>query len=219
VSNGDLMHTLEHLVGPAHVDPDYLATLHQMRLTYPCFLSHFGLRDMPTQVLREAHGYYWDDWNTDLVGRNGLRFKIFSPTLYEPTVARNGGQIVVIQKVLDLDYEAIDDWAVHKAEIECYIMGHLERVIPGFRDHIVVHLSASASTSQRFTLNHHGAMLGWEMSPDQLGNQRFDITGPIERLAFVGHWVQPGGGITPVIVSAMKVAQLIAKASSVATSP
>jgi prolycopene isomerase len=132
-------------------------------------------------------------------------------------VARNGGQIVVIQKVLDLDYDAIDDWPAHKAEIERYIMGHLERVMPGFRDHIVVNLSASALTSHRFTLNHQGAMLGWAMSPDQLGNQRFDITGPIENLAFVGHWVQPGGGITPVIISAMKVAQLIAKASPAAS--
>jgi hypothetical protein len=25
----------------------------------------------------------------------------------------------------------------------------------------------------------------------------------------VGHWVQPGGGITPVIMSAMKVAKMI----------
>jgi len=217
VSNGDLIRTLTHMVGPSHVDSDYLATLHRMRPTYPCFLSHFGLRDMPEEVLRDVHGYYWDAWNTDLVGRNGLRFKIFSPTLYEPAVARNGGQIVVIQKVLDLDYDAIDDWPAHKAEIERYIMGHLERVMPGIRDHIVVNLSASALTSHRFTLNHQGAMLGWAMSPDQLGNQRFDITGPIENLAFVGHWVQPGGGITPVIISAMKVAQLIAKASPAAS--
>jgi phytoene dehydrogenase-like protein len=52
-------------------------------------------------------------------------------------------------------------------------------------------------------------MLGWEMSPDQLGTHRADVVGPIKNLYFVGHWVQPGGGITPVIMSAMKVAKMI----------
>ena len=52
-------------------------------------------------------------------------------------------------------------------------------------------------------------MHGWEMSPDQLGSHRADVVGPIKNLYFVGHWVQPGGGITPVIMSAMKVAKMI----------
>jgi phytoene dehydrogenase-like protein len=88
-------------------------------------------------------------------------------------------------------------------------------VMPGFADKVVVKLSASALTSSRYTLNYQGAMLGWEMSPDQLGANRFDVVGPIDRLYCVGHWVQPGGGITPVIVSAMKVAHLITQGSAV----
>lgn len=52
-------------------------------------------------------------------------------------------------------------------------------------------------------------MLGWEMSPDQLGAGRPSNITPIEGLYLVGHWTQPGGGITPVIVSAQKVARLI----------
>jgi phytoene dehydrogenase-like protein len=70
-------------------------------------------------------------------------------------------------------------------------------------------LSASALTSYRFTLNHRGAMLGWEMSPDQLGDRRPATNGLVRGLHFVGHWTQPGGGITPVIVSAMRVAKAI----------
>jgi len=52
-------------------------------------------------------------------------------------------------------------------------------------------------------------MLGWEMSPDQLGEARPGLSGPFKNLYFVGHWTQPGGGITPVMVSAMQVAKLI----------
>jgi phytoene dehydrogenase-like protein len=215
VSNADLLRTLEQMVGPEHLEAEYLATVRSWRPTYPCFLTHIGLRDMPTEVLRRAHGYYWDSWDTDLVGRNGLRFKVFVPTLYEPAVARHDGHIVIIQKVLDLDYEAIDDWAAHKAVVERYIMGHLEHMIPGFTDKVVVKVSASALTSYRYTLNYQGAMLGWEMSPDQLGPRRLGVVGPIDRLYFVGHWVQPGGGITPVIVSAMNAAHMITKGSTV----
>jgi prolycopene isomerase len=214
VSNGDLLRTLEQMVGPAHLEAEYLATIRAWRPTYPCFLTHIGLQDMPTEVLRQAHGYYWDSWDTELVGGNGLRFKVFVPTLYEPALARNGGHIVIIQKVLEIDYDTIDDWAAHKAAIECYIMEHLERMIPGFSDKVVVKSSASALTSARYTLNHQGAMLGWEMSPAQLGSHRLDVVSPIDRLYFVGHWVQPGGGITPVIVSAMKVAHLITQGSA-----
>jgi phytoene dehydrogenase-like protein len=213
VSNSDLVRTLEHMVGPEHLEAEYLAQLHTWRPTYPCFLTHIGLQDMPTEVLRRVHGYYWDSWDTALVGRNGLRFKIFVPTLYEPALTRHGGHIIIIQKVLDIDYDAIDDWGAHKAAVEHDIMAHLEQMLPGFTDKVIVKLSASALTSYRYTLNYRGAMLGWEMSPAQLGPHRFDVVGPIERLYFVGHWVQPGGGITPVIVSAMKVAHLITQGS------
>src|ERR1041385_416968 len=89
-------------------------------------------------------------------------------------------------------------------------MANLERVMPGFAEKIVVNLSASALTSHRYTLNHRGAMLGWEMSPDQLGAHRPALNGLVKNLYFVGHWTQPGGGITPVIVSAMRVAETIA---------
>ncbi len=76
---------------------------------------------------------------------------------------------------------------------------------------MVVMTSASAKTSFRYTLNRRGAMLGWEMSPDQLGTGRPEVTGQIDGLYFVGHWTKPGGGITPVIVSAMRVAKLITR--------
>jgi phytoene dehydrogenase-like protein len=52
-------------------------------------------------------------------------------------------------------------------------------------------------------------MLGWELAPDQLGTDRPDVVAPIRNLYFVGHWTQPGGGITPVMVSAVRVADQI----------
>ncbi|HKG79790.1 MAG TPA: NAD(P)/FAD-dependent oxidoreductase [Pyrinomonadaceae bacterium] len=207
ISNADLLLTLERLIEPNHLESGRIASIRRLRPTHPCFLVHIGLKGIATEELRAAHGYHWDSWDSDRVATNS--FKIFVPTLYEPAMAPPGSHIVIVQKLTDIDYDSIDDWATHKAKVEAYIMQNLERVMPGFTRKVVVKLSASALTSHRFTLNHKGAMLGWEMSPDQLGDHRPALNGMLKNLYFVGHWTQPGGGITPVIVSAMQVAKKI----------
>ena len=198
---------LERMVGAEHVGGERLAAIKTLRPTHPCFLVHVGLKGMPTEVLREAEGYHWSSWNPDDVATDA--FKIFVPTLFDPSLAPPGGHIVIVQKLTDVDFERVTDWAAHKSSVERYVMSNLERVMPGFSEKVAVSLSASALTSYRFTLNHRGAMLGWEMSPDQLGDQRPAVNGLVKNLYFVGHWTQPGGGITPVIVSAMRVAKAI----------
>ncbi len=214
VSNADLKLTYGKLLDARWVAPELVRSLESMRPTFPCFLSHIGLRDMDPAVLDRAQGYYWNSWDPDRVGKDGLCCKIFVPTQYEPRMAPPGGQIVMLQKVLEMDYHAIDDWAAHKAEVETAVTDHLASIVPGIRDKIVVQTSASAQTSWRFTLNEVGSMLGWEMSPDQLGSMRPDTRGPVDGLHLVGHWVRPGGGITPVIVSAMQVVDAIVRARS-----
>jgi phytoene dehydrogenase-like protein len=62
-------------------------------------------------------------------------------------------------------------------------------------------------------------MLGWEMSPDQLGSDRLDLAGPVAGLHLVGHWTRPGGGITPVLVSAAEVARRITSRAAAASVP
>jgi phytoene dehydrogenase-like protein len=214
VSNADLLATFEDMVGAEHLPAGWLAPLRRLRPTYPCWLTHIGLAGVPAEALEQAQGYYWDGWDMDRVGIDALRFKLFVPTLYEPAMAPPGGQVLIVQKVQEMDYAAITDWPAHKRRVESFVFGHLARLIPGIEKHVVVATSASAQTAWRFTLNHRGAMLGWEMSPDQLGGGRPDLTTPIRNLFLVGHWTRPGGGITPVIVSAQLAAQAVARAGA-----
>ena len=207
VSNADLRQTVEQMIGPESFDPTYLAQIREMRPSHPCFLVHFGLKDISLEQLRQAEGYHWSSWDAEDVATSA--FKVFLPTAFDPGLAPPGGQIVIVQKLTDINYEAIQDWPSHKKKVEDYILSSLERKLPGFRDKIVVKLSASAQTSYCYTLNHHGAMLGWEMAPDQLGDERPSVESPLKRLYFTGHWTRPGGGITPVMISAMQAAQLI----------
>jgi phytoene dehydrogenase-like protein len=213
ISNADLIHTQETLVGREHAAPEVLAELRRLRPTFPCWLTHLGLKGVSPEVLEEAQGYYWDSWEMDRVGRGALRFKLFAPTLYEPAIAPAGEQILIVQKVLEMNYDEVRDWPAHKAEMEAFVFANLERVIPGIGARIAARTSASARTSWRFTWNYQGAMLGWEMSPDQLGDGRPALETGVRNLYCVGHWTRPGGGITPVIVSAQQVAREILRGS------
>ena len=209
ISNADLLLTLERLVGAHHLPPGTLGPIRRLRPTFPCWLTHLGLKGVPADVLEEAQGYHWRSWDLERMGRDAFDFKLFAPTLYEPAIAPGGEQILIVQKVLEMDYDAVEDWPRHKREVEAFVFAQLERVLPGIGRHIAVHSSASARTSWRFTLNTRGAMLGWEMSPEQLGSGRPSPETAIANLHCVGHWTQPGGGVTPVIVSAQRVAQTV----------
>ena len=210
VSNADMRLTVDKLVGREKFDPAYVARISRLRATLPCFLSHIGVKGIPTSILERSHGYYWSGWDSDRVASGDFDCKVFVPTLYEPAMAPKDGHVIVIQKVIDVDFDTTTDWQAHKRQVEQFLLHRIEQVIPGFANKIEICLSATAKTSNHFTLNYRGAMLGWEMSPEQLGRHRPDIKSPIDNLYFVGQWTQPGGGITPVIVSAMKAADLIA---------
>jgi phytoene dehydrogenase-like protein len=219
ICNGDLLRTYDEMLSPGDVDPAFVDGLRDLRPSMPCFLAHIGLKDVSTETLNEVSGYHWESWDSDKVGQNALRFKIFAPTLFEPRMAPEGGQVMIIQRVREMDYDAVTDWPAHKAELEQHALSRLAELIPGLDQKMVVMSSASAQTSYRYTLNSRGAMLGWEMSPAQLGTGRPEVTSPIDNLYFVGHWTRPGGGITPVIVSAIRVAEMIAGSGAATLAP
>jgi phytoene dehydrogenase-like protein len=215
VCNADLRLALGELLPPAVVPPAESARATALRPSWPCYLCHVGLRGVPDDELAEASGYHWQRWDSDELGdeddfrRGALRCKVFVPTLYEPEMAPPGKQVVILQKVMPVEYARIDDWGAHKAEVQAYLLEQLEAALPGVTRQVEVAITATARTTWRFTLNERGAMLGWEMSPDQLGERRPGIEGGVRGLYFAGHWVRPGGGITPVIVSAVRAAEAV----------
>ena len=214
VSNTDLLQTFGNLLPASAVPEQLLADLRQLKTSHPCFLVHIGLSGIPRETLERIHGYYWNSWEGAECGRGSLRFKLFVPTLFEPGMAPPGKHVLIVQKLQDLDYEGITDWPAHKASVEQFVMHELERILPGVRDHIEVWLAASALTSHRYTLNPRGAMLGWEMSPEQLAAPVLDEVPPVDGLHLVGHWTRPGGGITPVMISAQRAAADVLAAHS-----
>ncbi|HSR51908.1 MAG TPA: NAD(P)/FAD-dependent oxidoreductase [Acidobacteriota bacterium] len=248
--NGDLRLMLKNLLEPRWVPDKLRDSVQSLRTSVPCYLTHIGLKGVRADFLRSIHGYYWDNWNPETLARNGFRFKLFVPTLYDRSLCKPGRHILIVQKVIEEDYwgisrngprplhmlaperpdgeqeaasngapppdpaEKAEHWRQRKFDFQRWVNTQLERVWPDVRRHVEVEMSATADTGYRFTLNQKGAMLGWEMAPDQLSEDRPGLRGPVEGLYLAGHWTQPGGGITPVIISAQRAAQLILRDSN-----
>jgi phytoene dehydrogenase-like protein len=207
ISNADAVHTYENLIGEEHCGRWPIEHLKSLKPSYPCFLTHLGLRGMDPATLAAAEGYYWTSYDPGDATRTV--FKVFIPTHFDPEIAPPGCQILIVQKLTPVRMEDVKDWPAYKQSVEEQIMSRLRRILPDIDSHIVVKMSATAMTSYRFTNNWQGAMLGWEMSPEQLAGNRLPNMTSIKNLHLVGHWTQPGGGITPVIVSAQRVARII----------
>lgn len=209
VSNADAIQTYRELIGEQHCGQEVIDGLLKLRPSVPVFLTHIGMKKLPHDLMDSTEGYYWRSWDPEDLTRTF--FKIFFTTLLDPSVAPPDHDILIIQKWNAIDYDKVHNWREVKVEIENYIMEQLRKLLPGLDDLIVIKLSAAANTSYQYTLNYQGSMLGWEMSPDQLGAMRPSNETPIQDLHLVGHWTQPGGGIVPVIVSAQRVAETILK--------
>jgi prolycopene isomerase len=207
VSNADALHTYRDLLPPEHRDRWVLDRIEAMTPSHSCFMMHIGLRGMDPERLAAAEGYYWSCYDSQDAVRTA--FKVFVPTHFDPKVAPPGCQALIVQKLTALRFSDVADWGAAKAAVEAEIMERLRGILPGIDRHIVVRLTASPHTLYRFTGNRDGAMLGWEMSPGQLGSARLPFVTPIRNLYLTGHWTHPGGGITPVIVSAQRAAKAI----------
>ena len=207
VSNADAIHTYRDLLGEENGGGWMTPHLKSLNHSYPCFLMHIGVQGMDPDKLAHSEGYDWQRCDPSDIIPNV--FKIFVPTRFDPNIAPPGCQIIITQRPSPHMAGDDVDWAAHKADLQAKTLARVRDEHPDIDDHIVTISSATAMTSQRFTGNWQGGMLGWEMSPDQLGPSRLPIYTPIDNLYLTGHWTQPGGGITPVIVSAQRVAKAI----------
>jgi phytoene dehydrogenase-like protein len=207
ISNADLRHTYEQLLDPSVIGAETLGRVRSMRPSRACFMLHLGVRGLDRELLEEAEGYHWFSWDPEDLDRTF--FKLFSTSLLDPGVAPEGCDVVILQKWSDVEFETVDDWEARSRRLEGALWEHLCRMLPGIEKGVEVRLAATARTSFRYTRNASGAMLGWAMTPEQLGEGRPDNVTPVDNLYLVGHWTRPGGGITPVIVSAKRVAEMI----------
>lgn len=106
-------------------------------------------------------------------------------------------------------YNDITNWKSFKETMIEDTISRIEKYVPDIKRYIEVLEAATPRTLKRYTLNTDGAAYGWEVSVDQIGDNRLSHETPIENLYLTGHWTRPGPGICAVVSSGWGVANLI----------
>jgi prolycopene isomerase len=208
VSNADATTTFEELVGPTHLPPAYLAHLRSLKPSLSAVTSYLvtDLELAEGEVVHEAFAY--DSWDHRDVYRRILagtpaEIAVTVPTTIDRSLAPPGEHIVTLMTLIPYGLDAPSELLQER------LLNRAGDVIPGLPDHISFGIGASPHTMERYTLNHHGAIYGWEPTPEQTGAARLGRRTPIEGLMLAGHWTQPGGGVMPVVVSGLQTAQAL----------
>lgn len=208
VSNADAISTFEELVGPEHLPSAYLAHLRGLKPSLSAVTSYLAtdLALAEGEVVHEA--FVFDSWDQDevygrLLAGEPAQIAVTIPTTIDRSMAPPGEHVVTLMMLipygLDIPGEVLQERLLKRAG----------EVLPGLPDHITFGVGASPYAMERYTLNHHGAIYGWEPSPEQTGAARLGRMTPIEGLMLAGHWTQPGGGVMPVVVSGLQTAQAL----------
>lgn len=206
VSNVDARQTFNKLL-PCNVNGDYAKKLDGMEESTSFFLLYLGV-SAEADLSRLKRGFYYqsdgpftdDNWKY-----------ISVPTKVDQTLAPGNKQIIFALVALGKDYHKTKDWDGLKTKLTESTIDYLEGFVNGLRGHIEVIDAATPRTLERYTLNSRGAAYGWAVTREQTGSRRLQHTTPFDKLYLAGHWTNPGPGISSVVSSGWRVANIIIK--------
>jgi prolycopene isomerase len=134
------------------------------------------------------HAATYTDINAGKVG--GMWVSL--PTIIDPSLAPEGHHLVICSTLAP--YEIGVDWQREGAQrYEQSMLDIIEkRLLPGLRDRIKFSERATPLTFERYTLNHRGAIYGWDHIPSQSTPKRLPHHTPVDGLWLAGHWTEPG---------------------------
>ncbi|MDH3735314.1 MAG: NAD(P)/FAD-dependent oxidoreductase, partial [Gemmatimonadota bacterium] len=211
-SSADPVHTLLGLVDPAHLDPEFVRDVGNIRIQGACAKVHLALDGLPgsdttpaaSMCLAPSIRYLERAYDDAKYGRVSTdpHLEVLVPSVLDPSVAPDGRHVasVLFQYApRELREGSWDDEA--RASLADAAIGALDRCVPGFAERVTDrHVSTPADLEARFGLTgghmHHG-----EMTLDQSflgrpvpGWTRYEM--PVRGLYLCGAGAHPGGGLT-----------------------
>lgn len=214
ISGADARRTLLGMVGEDKLPAQYIDRLLSMRPSISGFIVWLGL-DVDPRQLGEVHrltflqtGYDFDALEVAAVrGDVGEHIVMWFPSLEDTSVVPEGMHILCIVNMVA--YESKLEWQRSKERIAQFLIGRVEeRMLPGLSEHIVLTEVATPLTLERYTSNTGGAVAGWELTPDQVGENRLQQVTPIRGLILAGHWTVPGPCVVGAMVSGWQAAEI-----------
>jgi phytoene desaturase len=216
VSGADALQTVEELVGESAYPGEALRRLRRLRPSLSAFVVYAAARlELPPGAgCHET--FVYDSWDHDRAYRAAQAgepewLTVTLPCVSDPSLAPAGEQLVVLTTLVH--YGSASRWRDAKERVAQTLLARAERRLPGLRAALTFSEAATPRTMERYTLNHEGAIYGWELSPAQVGPGRPPVLAPLPGLHFAGHWTQPGGGVVGVVRSGVLAARSVLGAS------
>ena len=133
---------------------------------------------------------------------------------YDPTLAPAGKTVLQVGLESDYDYwiELIKDEAAYmqaKDDLAAEVMTRVEDLYPGTANQVEVTNVATPYTFWYFTRNYRASYEGWMMTKEAFQTILPKTLPGLSNFYMAGQWVEPGGGIPPVLYSGRNVVRII----------
>ncbi len=208
VSNIDVRQTFFELLD-GRIDSSFLRKIEEMKESCSFFLLYLGV-GAGLDLSKLKRGFYHTSNDSSYTTDEWMYVSV--PTKICPSLAPSNKQIIsVVVYLKEGTYKTVNDWKSFKENMTLNTINRLESYIPNIKKHIEVKEAATPKTLERYTLNTNGAAYGWDVSVNQIWDNRLPHKTPIDNLYLAGHWTRPGPGICAVVSSGWNVANLIMK--------
>ncbi len=205
VSACDARTTYMGLVGEQQLPGSFIEELQGMKATESMFICHVGLKR------------YRTDWPERRANLWKMRAGDFKGMFSDETLASFDGYLChVIPERNQLTasvlthYRNAEFWRAKREEAVSSFLSALERdFFPGLREEVLLTVSSTPMTLQRYTSNYRGSSFGWLGLKDQFLLADFKAPSFIKGLYLAGHWSTKGAGISGTAFAAHDVASVI----------
>ena len=213
VSAADGRTTLFKMLGGRYLGPRFERCYKQWRTLKPLMILSFGVKREFPQEPALSFLLFKDLLTVGNVTIDGFPVRFFN---YSQRFAPPGKSVVQVLLLTDWKYwnDLRSDPArydLEKKRLTGETLARLERHYPGLTGAVEVTDVATPYTTWRFTLNHEGAFMGWEPTPQALRTPLPKTLPGLQNFYMAGQWVMPGGGVPPCFYSGRHVIQLLCK--------
>jgi prolycopene isomerase len=212
IANADATQTIERLVGADQFPERFLRRYRRLRPSLSGFVL-FTATDLDLAELGLATETFVHDWDHEENYRvsfdGGAVCGTWAslPTLHDPSLAPEGEHLLVFSSLVPYDIGV--HWDEAKDRYAEGMLDRLERLVPGYRNHLTFLEAATPLAMERYTLCRDGAIYGWQNTPQQSVGRRLPPIAPIEGLLFAGHWTEPGTGSFRAVYSGFLAALML----------
>jgi len=206
ISNADMLHTYEKLLGPENAPAAFVDSLRRKEISMGPFRVCLGLNCNVAEKGLKHHEYMlFPGYDHDATYRDMLKGKItglsvYSPSGISPGLAPEGHSTLILTSMIPWDSNP--DWRGRENDIASEMIQMTERrLLPGLSAHVKVKEILTPEKLNGITNSCRGSMYGWANTPEQTLLKRVSMKSPVKGLFHVGHWTRPGTGVTSAILS------------------